>query len=93
MQGYLKLIIRVEEEDRLLTDMIKNLCNDYVSEYAQAWNEERTKIAVYAAKEILFPHCVRWLKDKLKSAAADWVASRCQLALEKVFFHVELFNI
>jgi transcription elongation factor SPT6 len=84
-KGLLTITIRVEEEKMLLTDCMKHICNDDVNENAKKWNAERTVIALYAAKQVLFPHAAKWLKEKLAAQAADWIASSCRMSMEKVF--------
>jgi transcription elongation factor SPT6 len=81
--GLLTISIKVEEEVRLLEDMTKFICNDNMSELASLWNEQRKKIALRAAKDILFPHALNWMKKVLSEKASDYISARCQIALEK----------
>ena len=83
-QGLVEVYIRVEEEVRFLEDIVKHMTNDYVSEYAEKWNEERKKVAHYAAKNILFPHAVKWLKEKLALEASERLAEQCRVEMEQV---------
>ena len=80
--GLLSISIRVEEEVKLVADLVKYICNDYVNELSGLWNAERKKIAEYAAKELLFPQTVKWMKERLGSAATDFIATKCQQVLE-----------
>lgn len=83
-KGLLKISIRVEEEQLLIDDCIKHICNDDVNENAKKWNNERTVIALYAAKEVLFPYAEKWLKEKLIALAQEWISTCCRIAMEKV---------
>ncbi|KAJ1562734.1 Transcription elongation factor spt6, partial [Cladochytrium tenue] len=80
--GLVEVVVRVEREDLLLNDLVKHITNDYTNEYAERWNEERKNVAMKAAKEILFPQVSKWLKEKLASDAADWLAEQCRINLE-----------
>lgn len=82
-EGLLTISIRVDEEARLMQDLFKFICNDYVNELAGLWNAERQKIAEFAAKELLFPQTVKWLKDRLGNQASEMIAGKCQLAMEQ----------
>ncbi|KAJ3274382.1 Transcription elongation factor spt6 [Terramyces sp. JEL0728] len=81
--GLLTLSIHVDEEESLVADIVKFICNDYSNELAQLWNAERKAIAVYAAKEILFPQTVKWLKEKMGNQACDYIAMKTQISLER----------
>lgn len=83
--GYVTLSIQIEEEGRLVEDLVRFICNDYSNELAGQWNQARKEIAEYAAHNILFPQTVRWLKEKLSITASEYVALKCQAALEQVF--------
>ncbi|KAJ3413177.1 Transcription elongation factor spt6 [Chytridiales sp. JEL 0842] len=82
-EGLVDISIRVEEEARLVEDVVKHMTNDYVNEYAEAWNAERKKAAEYATRNILFPQICKWLKEKLANDASDWIVDQCRLAMEK----------
>ena len=86
--GYVIINIQIEEEDRLIEDLGRFICNDNASDLAIEWNNLRREIATYAAQNILFPQTVRWLKEKLSAAASDFVVLKCQLALEKVLVFI-----
>ncbi|KAI8911094.1 SH2 domain-containing protein [Gorgonomyces haynaldii] len=81
--GLITIDIKVEEEERLMEDVCKFICNDYVNERSIEWNKERTKIADYCFREILFPYAAKWLKEKQALLSSQYVATACQLALEK----------
>jgi transcription elongation factor SPT6 len=81
--GLVTLSIQIEEEDRLMEDLIRFMCNDYANELAGLWNEQRKLIAEQAAHEIIFPQTVKWLKEKLATAATERIALLCQANLEK----------
>ena len=80
--GLLTVSIRVEEESKLIADITKYICNDYVNELSELWNVERRKVAEYAARELLFPQAIKWLKERLGIMATDYIANRCQLVME-----------
>jgi transcription elongation factor SPT6 len=75
--GLLKIEIRVDEEARLLADIQKFICNYYENELADQWNAERKLIAEKAAREIIFPQAVKWLKDRLGGSASDYISAKC----------------
>lgn len=79
--GLVTVKIFIEDEEAFVKHLINSICNDYEMESAVKWNEER-KLIAHAAKNILFPQTVKWLKDLLFSSASDWVANRCQMMLE-----------
>jgi transcription elongation factor SPT6 len=83
-EGLVEVSMRVEEEPRLMEDIIKNMTNDYVNEFAEAWNDERKKIAEHAARTILFPQVVKWLKEKMANDATQWLMDQCRNAMEQV---------
>ncbi|KAI9338069.1 SH2 domain-containing protein [Zopfochytrium polystomum] len=80
--GLIEISVRVEDEDRLVADIVKNITNDYANEYAERWNDERGRLATKAAREIIFPQMSKWLKEKLASNAAEWLSEQCRLNLE-----------
>lgn len=85
-KGLLTITVRVDQEKNLLEDITKQICNDDVNENAVKWNNERSVISMYAAKEILFPHAAKWLKEQLAIQACDFVSSFCLVEMEKVLF-------
>ncbi|KAI9197363.1 SH2 domain-containing protein [Polychytrium aggregatum] len=82
-QGLINIHIRIDAEQRLIDDVLKHLSNDKFSEQAEWWNKERQDIGLQALKNILFPYCSKWIKEKLMSDAADWTAHQCELALDR----------
>ncbi|KAJ3175730.1 Transcription elongation factor spt6 [Irineochytrium annulatum] len=82
-QGLVEVSLRVEEEARLIEDVVKNLTNDYSNEFAESWNAQRRRVAEQAAKKFLFPQVCKWLKEKLAAEASDWVAEQCRYMLEQ----------
>ena len=82
--GLVEVSVRVEQEDRLVQDIIKHITNDYSNEFAEKWNAERKLVGERASREILFPQMSKWLKEKLASDAADWLAEQCRINLEYV---------
>ena len=91
--GYVTLTIRIEEEERLVEDLVRFICNDYSNELAGQWNQARKQIAEYAAHQILFPQTVRWLKEKLSTAASEFIALKCQVALEQVLLFAIIIHL
>jgi transcription elongation factor SPT6 len=85
LDGLLKISIRVDEEDKLMEDIRKFICNDFSSEMAELWNEQRKLVVDTAARDILFPQTVKWLKERLATQASELVSIRCQNAMENVF--------
>jgi transcription elongation factor SPT6 len=85
-KGLLKISICVEEEALLLGDCMKFISNDDTNENAEKWNKERQVIALYATKNLLFPHAYKWMKDKLASMASEWVSVNVRISMEKVIF-------
>lgn len=83
-EGLVLITAKVDMEVELLKDMHKNIQNDYVNAVAEKWNEQRLKIADFAAKSFLFEQTGKWLKETLKVAAIDFVSSMCRFMLEKV---------
>jgi transcription elongation factor SPT6 len=83
LDGLLQVSIRVDEEDKLMADIHKFICNDFSSDLAELWNDQRKKVAEFAAKEILFPQTVKWLKERLASQASDLIALKCQNSMEQ----------
>jgi transcription elongation factor SPT6 len=73
----------VDAEDRLFQDVIGHIVNDYSSEYAELWNQERRDIAQLALKKYLFPAMSKWLKEHLILNAVQYVTGQCQMALMK----------
>ncbi|KAL5034776.1 Transcription elongation factor spt6 [Batrachochytrium dendrobatidis] len=82
-EGLVVVSVRVEEEPRLLADIMKYICNDYVNDLAEEWNTQRRMIAEYAAKQVIFPLCSKWLKEQLLVSAIEWTALKCQEKLER----------
>ena len=82
------MTIRIDEEERLIADLEKFICNDYTNQLAQTWNEERRKIARYTAEHFLFPQTVKWIKDRLTTEASEFVSAICSASLERVIHHV-----
>eukprot|EP00842_Homolaphlyctis_polyrhiza_P004038 jgi/Hompol1/4635/HPOL_003774-RA len=81
-EGLITLSIHVDEEQRLIKDLIRHICNDLTSQNADLWNEQRRMICMHAAKNILFPQCVKWLRNHLATNATNWLRIQCQERLE-----------
>jgi transcription elongation factor SPT6 len=84
MEGLIEISVRVGDEERLMDDIIKNFCNDYSNEYAEAWNDERRRVAQTACKTIIFPQVAKWVKEKLYTNASEFVANQCKQSFHNV---------
>ncbi|KAJ1534980.1 Transcription elongation factor spt6, partial [Nowakowskiella sp. JEL0078] len=79
----LNVIARIEVQDRLMGDVHRHITNDFQSDLATCWNEERKIIADEAMHKFLLPTMEKWIKDSLHNNATKWVAEKCQLAMER----------
>ncbi|KAJ3244632.1 Transcription elongation factor spt6 [Chytriomyces hyalinus] len=82
-EGLVTVRVFVEEEANLLEDIVRNITNDFSSELAERWNDERRRCAEKATKEIIFPTVVKWFKETMAAKAAEVLMDECRAALEK----------
>ncbi|KAJ3075872.1 Transcription elongation factor spt6 [Podochytrium sp. JEL0797] len=82
-EGLITVHVFVDEEVKLLEDVVKYITNDYMSEIAERWNDERRRCAVKATKELIFPAVVKWFKEMMVAKATAVLGEECRDALEK----------
>ncbi|KAG0052609.1 Transcription elongation factor spt6 [Gryganskiella cystojenkinii] len=82
-EGLVKFEIKLPEETQYLSTVVDYFLSDGFSEIAQKWNELRRKIVTAALKEQVFVLMERNLTEQLRSRAEEWVAKKCQVALEE----------
>ncbi|KAJ3383360.1 Transcription elongation factor spt6 [Entophlyctis sp. JEL0112] len=83
LEGLVEVKVQVDEESKLMEDAIKHITNDYTSEIAERWNDERRRCVEKASREILFPAVVRWFKETMAMKATEALADECRSMLEK----------
>ena len=76
-EGLVNCLAYIDAEDEFRSDVGKCIINDYVNDYAKAWNEERQKIAIIVLETLLFPYLVKWLKETLAAKATDYILTEC----------------
>lgn len=64
--------------------MLKCIVNDFASDNAKLWNEQRQMIANYALDKILFPSMTKWIKERLGGKASEFVIAQCSKSLAQV---------
>ncbi|KAJ3327060.1 Transcription elongation factor SPT6 [Blyttiomyces sp. JEL0837] len=89
-EGLVIVSIRVDQQDRLMQDIIRNISNDYTNEYAEKWNEERRKVAEIATTEKIFPQMARWLKEKMAADASERLSEQIRMNLENVRVKIDV---
>ncbi|KAG0236910.1 Transcription elongation factor spt6 [Actinomortierella wolfii] len=82
-EGLVKMTIKLPEEDTYLTHISDFFLSDNYSETSQKWNDLRRKILQLALKDNLFVLMERWMTEKLRLQAEDWVVKKCQMSLEE----------
>ncbi|KAJ3133972.1 Transcription elongation factor spt6 [Physocladia obscura] len=85
VEGLVEVKVYVDEETKLLEDIVKNITNDYTSEIAERWNDERRRCAEKATKELIFPAVVKWFKEMMAAKATEWLIDDCRESLEKPY--------
>jgi transcription elongation factor SPT6 len=75
--GLLTITIMVEEEKKLVADICRFICNDYINDNSEQWNAQRRLVAEYACYEVMFPQCVKWIKDRLGQSAMEYISMKC----------------
>ncbi|KAI9353802.1 SH2 domain-containing protein [Obelidium mucronatum] len=83
IEGLVTVRVFVDEEAKLLEDVVKHITNDYTSEISERWNDERRRCGEKATKELIFPAVVKSFKEMLASKATDLLAEECRTAFEK----------
>ncbi|KAG0213501.1 Transcription elongation factor spt6 [Mortierella sp. NVP41] len=81
-EGLVKVEIKIPEEAKYLQSIMDFFLSDNFSETSQTWNDLRRKILSNALKENVFVLMERGLSEKLRTQAEEWVAKKCQTALE-----------
>ncbi|ORY42146.1 hypothetical protein BCR33DRAFT_698681 [Rhizoclosmatium globosum] len=83
VEGLITVRVYVDEEAKLLEDVVKNITNDFSSEMAERWNDERRRCAERATKEMVFPAVVKWFKEMMAAKATEVLVEECRAALER----------
>lgn len=83
-EGLVKVEIKIPNETEYLKTVSDYLQSDGTSETAEKWNELRRKIVTSALKEQVLVLMERSVTEQLRSRAEEWVAKKCQMALEEV---------
>ncbi|KAI8609210.1 SH2 domain-containing protein [Chytriomyces sp. MP71] len=81
-EGLVTVKVYVEEEAKLMEDVVRYITNDMSSELAERWNDERRRCAEKAMKEILFPAVVKWFKEMMAAKATEVLMEECRAKLE-----------
>ncbi|KAF9324157.1 Transcription elongation factor spt6 [Podila minutissima] len=82
-EGLVKVEIKLPEEKRYLVSLEDYFLTDNYSESAQRWNDLRRKILSLALKDSVFGLMERYMSEKLRTQAEEWVAKKCQTSLEE----------
>ncbi|ORX89548.1 transcription elongation factor Spt6 [Basidiobolus meristosporus CBS 931.73] len=82
-EGLTKVAIHLDDEDRFFRSFSEAYTSDNYSEFAQQWNEHRIQILKNALTEWLYPMAEKWVKEKLRADAEDWIAKKCQASLQR----------
>ncbi|KAJ3014283.1 Transcription elongation factor spt6 [Thoreauomyces humboldtii] len=82
-EGLIETEVRISAEQEFFDDIVKRGSFASGSDSDVAWNAEIRKILDRACRESLFPQIVKWQKERLAASARDFVALRCQMALEE----------
>ncbi|KAG0349604.1 Transcription elongation factor spt6 [Podila humilis] len=81
-EGLVKVEIKLPDE-KYLASLGEYFLTDNYSESALRWNNLRRKILDLALRDTVFGHMERYMSEKLRTQAEEWVAKKCQMSLEE----------
>lgn len=81
--GLVEVSVGIADEGRIFKGLLDLYTSDGFSAVAQAWNEERSSALRTALDKHLYPYAGRWLRERLRQDAEDWLAGRCGDTLEQ----------
>ena len=85
-EGLVKFEIKIPSEAEYLKSVADFMLSDGTSETTEKWNDLRRKIVTTALKDQVLVLLERSMTEQLRSQAEEWVAKKCQVALEEVAF-------